>query len=247
MTVAAIIQARMGSTRLPGKVLKSLAGETVLARVIGRVMSCSMLDLVVVATTESEQDEQVAAEAGRCGVKVYRGSEADVLDRFCQASSLANADTIVRVTADCPLYDGELLGKMLRAYFSGDARPDYLSNTLRRTYPRGLDTEIFSARALSVAWRSASEPYEREHVTPYIYSHPDRFSLVGYEGDEDHSEKRWTLDTPEDWQFISAVYQHLRESDNEAATMQDVLGLLDRHPELTAINAHVEQKPVNCS
>jgi spore coat polysaccharide biosynthesis protein SpsF len=244
VTTVAIIQARMGSTRLPGKVLMPLAGKSVLAQVIERVRACPQVDTTVVATTTLVADNAVVAEAVRCGAEVYRGSESDVLARYVEAARQFHADTIVRITADCPLLDPALLGAMLREY-RATVTPtplDYLSNTVTRCYPRGLDAEIVSRAALETAAAEARAADEREHVTPYLYRHPQRFRQRQYAPSAtDHSGLRWTLDTPDDYAFLCAVYDALGPG---RFTTAEVLALLERHPEIVALNAHVEQKPL---
>jgi spore coat polysaccharide biosynthesis protein SpsF len=234
----------MGSTRLPGKVLMPLAGKSVLARVIERVRACPEVVTTVVATTGLPADDAVVAESIRCGAHVYRGSESDVLARYVEAARQYRADTVVRVTADCPLLDSELLCAMLREYhgIAADAPVDYLSNTLTRRYPRGLDVEIMSWAALEQAHREAQADDEREHVTPYLYRHPQRFRLREFGVTErDRSTFRWTLDTPDDYALLCAVYDTLGPGRFVTA---DVYALLERRPEIAAINAHVEQKPL---
>jgi spore coat polysaccharide biosynthesis protein SpsF len=243
----AIIQARMGSARLPGKVLRELGGRTVLAQVVRRVARCTLLDAVIVATSTAQADDAVAREAQARGARVFRGSEDDVLARYHGAALEAGADNIVRVTADCPLFDPEVLRQMLAAFLAKRASAQgsallYLSNTLgRRTFPRGLDAEIFTMDALAAAHASAREPWEREHVTPYMYGHPERFRLEGFQQAVDCSSHRWTLDTEEDWALIRALYEALGAGGRDFTT-EEVLGYLAGHPELVALNAHVEQK-----
>lgn len=241
MKVAAIIQARMGSTRLPGKVLKDIEGETALARVVSRLSRASLIDEVLVATTDRPADDAIVAESRRCGVAVSRGDENDVLDRYFRAAQLSKAEAVVRITSDCPLIDPGITDKTIRAFL--DEGPDYASNALQRTYPRGLDTEVISMRALERAWRAASKAYEREHVTPYIYEHPDQFKLLPVTGDTDYSQHRWTLDTPEDLEFIRAVYAQMKDHDN--FLWQDVLDVLERKPELLEINRAISQKALH--
>jgi spore coat polysaccharide biosynthesis protein SpsF len=240
MITAAIIQARMGSTRLPGKVLRKLGTRSVLAQTVRRVRAAGVADVLVVATTLLPADGAVAAEAAACGAAVYRGSEDDVLDRYYQAAREARADVVVRVTSDCPLYDGALLAAMHRRFTEPGGAVDYLSNALERTYPRGLDTEIFTFAALARAHREAADPAEREHVTPYLYRHPALFHLASHTGTPDRSNLRWTLDTEEDWAFLTAVVAALGDD----CTTEEVVALLVRRPELVALNAHVEQKKV---
>jgi spore coat polysaccharide biosynthesis protein SpsF len=245
MRTVAIIQARMGSTRLPGKVMKDLCGKTVLAHVVRRVRACSLIDDVVVATTSSPADDVIVSEAQKCGASWFRGSEDDVLDRYWRAARQFGAQVVVRVTSDCPLLDPEILRRMLehfRKETSRGRRIDYLSNTLEpRTYPRGLDAEAFTFDALERAWREAGEPWEREHVTPYIYGHPEFFALDAWRNDEDLSGYRLTLDTEEDWELISRIYGALYR-DEEVFGLRETTALLRQKPDLARINAHVVQK-----
>ncbi len=237
MKTVAIIQARMGSTRLPGKVLRPLAGDTVLGHVVRRVRQAKRLDGVCIATTESAADEPIVAESSRLGVSCWRGSEQDVLARYFGAAQASEADVIVRVTSDCPLFDGAVLDEMLAA-FSATPGLDYMSNVQARRFPRGLDAEIFTFAALERVHREATRQHEREHVTPYFYQHSELFRLHSFVGKEDLSAHRWTLDTPEDWQFVEAVYAALGAD----FTTASVLNLLKARPELAKLNAHVEQK-----
>jgi spore coat polysaccharide biosynthesis protein SpsF len=240
----AIIQARMGSTRLPGKVMKKLCGKSVLEHVIRRVQTCRLLDDVVVATTTSSEDNVIVAEAERCGAKWFRGSEEDVLDRYYQAAKQFAADVVVRVTSDCPLFDPELLGEMIvsfRIRNSQVKRLDYLSNTIRRTYPLGLDAEVFPRNALEYAHFHSRNQYEREHVTPYIYEHQETFSIHSFEGNKDLSCHRWTLDTEDDFKLIRKIYSELYR-ENEIFPTNSVIALLGANPEWKEINAHVKQK-----
>ena len=235
----AIIQARMASTRLPGKVLLPLCGHSVLAQVLGRVAAARGIERVVVATGTGAEDDAVAAEAARYGAMVYRGSPDDVLARYHGAAIQAGADTVVRVTADCPLLDPELLTEMLVRFRERSC--DYLSNCQVRSYPRGLDVEIFTMGALVRSHAEATSPHQREHVTPYIYEHPAQFATEPYIGTPDRSAHRWTLDMPEDWALIQAIYARLG-SGRAIFSTAAVLDLLDANPELVALNAHVVQK-----
>ena len=237
----AIIQARMGSSRLPGKVMKPLLGHTILAHDVARIRQAKRLNGIVIATTTEPADDAIAAEAARLGVQHFRGSETDVLARYYGAAVAASADVVVRITSDCPLYDANLLDEMLQQF---DAELcDYLSNFTPRVYPRGLDTEIFTVAALERAHAQATQPHEREHVTPYMREHPELFRLRGYAEGADHSQHRWTLDTPEDWALIEAIYTRLYPT-NPLFSTADILALLAREPQLVALNAHIEQKKV---
>ncbi|MHC0061527.1 cytidylyltransferase domain-containing protein [Nostoc sp. UIC 10890] len=247
MKTVAIIQARMGSTRLPGKVMKQLCGKTVLAHVIYRVQACLLVNEVIVATTTSLADDVIVAEAEKWGAKWFRGSEENVLERYYLAAQEYNADVVVRVTSDCPLFDPEVLSNML-VYFKGGTikglQIHYLSNCLNRTYPRGLDTEIFTFKALERAFIEAQEPYEREHVTPYIYGHPDFFSLHNQTNHEDISNYRLTLDTEEDWKLIELIYINLYQ-DGEIFSTEEVISLFQEKPELATLNTHIQQKEIH--
>lgn len=237
-SVIAIIQARMRSTRLPGKVLADLEGDTVLARVIARVRRCELINDVVVATSSDSADDPIVVECSRLSARVFRGSENDVLDRYFRAAQNVGAEIVVRITSDCPLIDPEVSDLTVRAFLAN--APDYASNILDRTYPRGLDTEVMSYAALESAWLEAADPYEREHVTPYLYRHPERFKLLSLKGDRNYSRFRWTLDTPEDLAFLRAIYR--READAVAVCWQDVINLLESEPGLIEINRNVTQK-----
>lgn len=243
MKTIAIIQARMRSSRLPGKVMMLLAGRTVLDHTIERVRSCSLLDGVVVATTTAERDDVIVAEAVRCGAGVFRGSESDVLARYYQAATGVSADVVVRVTSDCPLFDGQLLTEMLERFQAKTPAGaiDYLSNSLKRTFPRGLDAEVFTIAVLKCAYENATTPSEREHVTPYLYRHPERFNLQNYSRGGDLSAYRWTLDTREDYEMLSAVYLHLYRPGTIFST-SDVLELLATRPDVAALNDNIKQK-----
>lgn len=243
MKAVPIIQARIGSTRLPGKVLFDLCGRSVLAHVIGRAMAAAPGSAVIVATTTLMADDAVAAEAERCGALVHRGSEHDVLSRYYDAAMRQNADAVVRITADCPLLDPGLVAAMAARFVSRQiaAGVDYLSNTLTRTFPRGLDVEIFTIAALGRAWREAAAPAEREHVTPYFYRHPELFRLENYADTRDRSQLRLTLDTAEDWAVIHRTVEAL-EGGTRIVQTDEVLRFLEDHPEVAALNAAVEQK-----
>jgi len=244
MKTVAIIQARMGSTRLPGKVMKQLCGKTVLAHVISRVQACPLVDEVIVATTTSPSDDVIITESKKCGAKCFRGSEEDVLERYYLAAKEYKADVVVRVTADNPLVDPEVFSQMLEDFKSKTECGldiDYLSNSLNRSYPLGLDAEVFTFASLERTHREAYKAYEREHVTPYIYEHPEIFSLHGQTWDKDFSAYRWTLDSEEDWILISEIYTELYKY-GEIFTTDEVLALLNEKPELVKINAHVKHK-----
>lgn len=238
MKHVAIIQARIGSTRLPGKVLLDIAGRPTLVHVLERVQAIVGVDAVVVATTTDVKDDPVAEMATKAGAAVFRGSEDDVLDRFYQAACRNGATAVVRVTADCPLLDPQVSSLVLRRYQEGDV--DYVSNFFeRRTFPDGLDTEVFGVAALERAWREARYRSEREHVTPYLWKHPELYRLAGVQSQEDLSMYRWTLDEPQDLEFMRALWRYL-PSQGGCPGMTAVLEVLKRHPELLGINGRLE-------
>lgn len=238
MRVVAIIQARMGSTRLPGKVMEDIGGHTMLARVVERTKRAELLHEVVVATTVDLGDEVIVDECQRLAVPVYRGKENDVLDRYYQAASLHQGDTIVRITSDSPLIDPTVVDRVIGAFLA--EAPDYASNVIERAYPLGLDTEVMTMSALTRAWQEARQAYERVHVTPYIYEHPELFRLLHVKGEADYSHYRWTVDMPEDLAFVRAVYRRL--GNDESIGWEDVVDLLEKDPSLAKINRHVRQK-----
>jgi len=244
MKIVAIIQARYDSTRQPGKVLLPMGETTVIGQVVARVKTAKRLDSVWVATSTLPADDSIYKEAERLGIPCFRGSSEDVLARFHGAAEAAEADVIVRVTCDCPLFDGHLLDEMLKTFaleIGTGQLIDYFSNVIVRTFPRGLDAEIFTRTALERAFRETTRIYDREHVTPYFYNNPEIFHLRSYTGAENLTRHRWTLDTPEDYTLICSVFELLAAGRREITT-QEILALIKRRPDLPFINAHVEQK-----
>ena len=242
MNVVCIIQARIGSTRLPGKVLKNICGKTVLQHDIDRLRRVKNIDEIVIATTILEKDEAITKEADRLGLKYFRGSEEDVLSRYYYAAKENNADVVVRVTSDCPLIDSEVTEKIIQYYIENNDKYDYVSNTIDRTYPRGLDTEVFSFSSLQKAFNEASSMRDREHVTPYIWDNPHLFRLFQYKNQTDYSNLRWTLDTAEDFELINRVYNFLYAEKGNNFNIDDIIELYRKHPELIDINKDIEQK-----
>lgn len=240
MRIVAIIQARMGSSRLPGKILEPLAGKTVLQRVIERVAASGVFDEVVVATTVRPIDDIAAERAADYGATVVRGDEDDVLSRYGLAAAASHADAIMRITADCPLIDPDVLGAMVEVFRAGDAV--LVSNCVERSFPRGLDAELFSRAALDVMLAEAATAPQREHVTPFLYAHPERFRIVSHEWPEDLSDYRLTLDTPEDFDLLDRIFN--ATPDPDAIRLAEVVALLQAHPQWCSINAHIEQKKI---
>lgn len=234
----------MGSTRLPGKVLKPLAGAPMIQRQLERLARCAEVDQIVVATTESPNEGPlVDLLAGLKGVAVFRGSEADVLSRFMGAAVAYGADVVVRVTADCPLIDPQVVDAAVGLYRSQLPNVQYVSNGIVRTYPRGLDVEVFPMAALSEANAESVSPSDREHVTPFIWRQPDRYPRADLVDVEDNSKYRWTVDTPEDLELVTEVYSRLFKT-NPDFGYRDVLELMHAEPGLPLLNQHVEQKKV---
>jgi spore coat polysaccharide biosynthesis protein SpsF (cytidylyltransferase family) len=231
LKTVAIIQARVRSSRLPGKVLASVAGHPMLWHVVRRVCRARRVDQVVVATSTHPADDVIAEFCRQTGIHCTRGSETDVLDRYHQAAHDASADVIVRITADCPLIDPAVIDAVAAAYQSADF--DYVSNIDPPTYPDGLDAEAFGFKALQTAWSEARLPSEREHVTPYLRNHPERFRTANVAHAQDLSHLRWTVDTLEDLAFVRAI-RHALNSDD--FSMEDVCRLLTASPSLCLIN-----------
>ncbi|MFO7742416.1 MAG: glycosyltransferase family protein [Anaerolineae bacterium] len=240
MRVVAIVQARMGSTRLPGKVLLDLAGEPMLARVMDRLARAERLDDVVVATTVEPADDAIVELSRDREWPYFQGSERDVLDRYYRSAKAYQADAVVRVTSDCPLIDWELVDRVVEEFLARQPQVDYVSNTTpNRTFPRGLDTEVVRFDALERAWCMDDNPAWREHVTPYVRRHAELFRAHGVTNDEDLSQMRWTVDTPQDLAFVRRIYEHLG---HDRFSWVDVLSALERHPEWEEINRGVQQK-----
>ena len=244
MSTAIIVQARMTSTRLPGKVLKEVQGKSLLAYQIERLRKVKLADTIVVATTVNATDDPIVRFCTDEDVDFYRGSEQDVLARYMGAARKCGASVIVRVTSDCPLIDPEVVDHVISRFARAAGRADYVSNTLLRTYPRGLDTEVFSYKVLEEAFSRASEPTEREHVTPYIYGRPERFCLLNVAQDTDLSAHRWTVDTKEDFELIRLMLESMYPLKPDFR-MRDCLELLEEHPEWVAINRDIEQKALS--
>lgn len=227
--ILAVLQARMGSTRLPGKVLKPILGIPMLFLQIERIMRARLIDALVVATSDDESDDILADETNRRGFAVYRGSRSDVLDRYVKAATPYAPQAVVRLTGDCPLADWTVIDHVVQTYRSGRFR--YVSNTDPPTYPDGLDVEVVDYQALLSANAEARLPAEREHVTPFIRSRPDRFPAANVRASVDRSALRWTVDEPEDFDLVQTIYEALYPS-NPAFTTADILNLLDARPEV---------------
>ena len=240
MKIVAIIQARLGSTRLPGKVLSPLAGEPMIARVVERVRRARQIDEVVVATTTNCTDDRLSALCAARRWPCFRGSETDVLDRYVQAARVYAAEAVVRITSDCPLIDPGVVDDVVSAFLAQQPEVEYLSNILStRTFPRGLDAEVIRRDVLEICHAEATDSASREHVTPFLYQHPERFHLACVIAPGDYSQYRWTIDTPEDLALIEKIYDHFG---NGEFSWQEALTLMDTHPEWQEINSNIQQK-----
>lgn len=237
--VVALVQARMGSTRLPGKVLLDLGGRSMLARVVEAARAARRLDAVVVATSTARGDDPVAEAAQALRVPVFRGSEDDVLERFCGAARAHRAEVVVRLTADCPFLDPELIDDAVERFRREGA--DYASNGLVEPYPRGLDIEVVRAAVLEEAAALASLPHHRAHVTAFVYQHPERYRLLAVPAPAALAAERWTVDTPEDLALARAIAERLGPG---VPRWREVAAVLEREPGLRALNAAVRQKPL---
>jgi spore coat polysaccharide biosynthesis protein SpsF len=240
--IIAIIQARMGSERLYGKVMKDLIGSPMLSHVYERVARSRRIDETVIAIPTTPENDCLASLCREHHWKYFRGPEYDVLDRFYQAAIAFHADTIIRITSDCPLVDHELIDKITGEFTRSAAAPDYMSNcNPRRTYPRGLDIEVIRFSALEKSWREDYSHTLREHVTQYILQNPKKFRIAGSMAEKNHSALRWTVDTREDYELVKKIYENFGHN---AFTWGDALSLVRDHPGLSAINAHIQQKEI---
>lgn len=237
MTTAIIVQARMHSTRLPGKVLRELGGKTVLHHVLRRCAAVPGCDMVVCAIPESADCQPIAEEAEAAGAVVARGSETDVLDRYLQAARLVKADIVMRVTSDCPLIDPEVCGEVLA--LRARERADYACNNMPPSFPHGLDCEAFTMAALEQAARAATEAHDREHVTPWLRraAGVKRANLAA--PSREFAGQRWTLDFPEDYDFFRAVWAASEQ--DRLPGWREIAALVAARPDIAALNANRKQ------
>lgn len=239
--VVAIVQARMGSTRLPGKVLADLHGQPLLAWVVRRAQRAKLIDHVVVATTINPEDDAVVDFCREQDFAYYRGSAYDVLDRYYQAAWEYRADVVVRITGDCPLIDPAMLDNNIRTFLKADPPLDFAANRLpgERTVPIGLDIEICTMDGLRIAWSEAQLAHEREHVMPFFYEHPERFNILHIRHKPDYGHYRWTVDTLED---LELLHQVVTNFEDDTFSWKEVLALFKAKPELAEINAGVQHR-----
>ncbi len=238
-----IVQARMSSTRLPGKVMKTILGRPVLSYLVERLRQVTLADGLVIATSEQPEDDVIEAFCRDAKVQVVRGSLNDVLARYAKAAQASEADAIVRICSDCPLIDPVAVDEAIAYYLQHYPRYEWVCNAVERHYPRGYEVEVFSRRALDVAAADAKEPDEREHVTPYLYRHPELFGLGSVVSKANLGTQRWVLDTPEDFELISRILTELYPRMPNFRT-QDIVEVLKHHPTWLQLNAHVAQNLV---
>ena len=237
--ILTVVQARMGSSRLPGKVFLPLAGQPLLVQMVQRVQRAQLAGTVVVATTTDPTDDAIADLCAAHGLECFRGDALDLLDRHYQAARHYGADVVLKIPSDCPLIDPAVIDEVVGYYLHFADRYDFVSNLHPATFPDGNDVEVMPIEALEMAWREAQRPLEREHTTPFFWENPDRFRLGNVEWDTglDYSmSHRWTIDYPEDYDFIKSVYDALYPR-NPTFGLHDILQLLKQQPEIAQINA----------
>lgn len=234
--IAAVVQARMGSTRLPGKVMAEIMGKPLLWHLISRLKRSKLIDKIVVATTKNEKDKPILELAEKVEVNSFAGNEEDVLDRYYMAATRFEAKSVVRITSDCPILDPSIVDTVVELFLQG--KYNLVSNVNPPTFPDGLDVEVLSFATLERTWHEAHLTSEREHVTPYIYKHPEIFRIGNVSYKEDLSGLRWTVDEARDLEFVRAIFKYLNGT---PFNMGDVLKILEIHPEVLTINAGVRR------
>jgi spore coat polysaccharide biosynthesis protein SpsF len=240
---AAIVETRMRSTRLPGKALLPAAGKSLLEHLIERLRRARHLEEIIIATTVNDADDRIAQLANDLGVNFFRGSEEDVLGRVLAAARASNVDVIVEIPSDRPLIDPRIVEPCVEGFFATGA--DYVANNLERSYPLGMDTQVFATDTLEEVARQTLDPVDREHVSLYIYSHPEKYRLLNVKAPPEHTRPwlRLTVDTEEDYHVVRAIFEGLYPLKKDF-DLGDILAFLDEHPNIAAINAKVKQKPV---
>jgi len=238
MKTVLIIQARLGSNRLPRKILKPIMGRPVLYYLMERVKFLTQVDSIIIATSINPRDDELVEFAIKNSINIFRGDEEDVLSRFYHAATFYDANIVVRCNSDCPLLDPLIVDEIIKEFKSNIDSIDYLSNILEPSYPVGMHTEVFTYEALSRAFLDAKDLAEREHVTPYIYRRPNLFRLKNRLLDVDLSSHRWTLDYEEDFDLIKKILTNIYHK-NPKFTMEDVIKLVNTNPEWKYINSHI--------
>lgn len=236
--ILAILQARVSSTRLPGKVLKPILGQPMLLRQIERLQRAAMIDTLLVATSSDRTDDALEDLCNKHEIRCFRGNLEDVLDRFYRAAHPYKPDHVVRLTGDCPLADPQLIDQVISFHLKGGF--DYTSNALEPSYPDGLDVEVVRFTSLAQAWEEAALPSQREHVTPFIHQQPGRFKIGSVKNSADLSSLRWTVDEPLDFELVTIIYETLYPQ-NPAFTTRDILMLQDQRPDLKTMNTRFKR------
>ena len=233
--IAAIVQVRMASTRLPGKVLMEIKGKPLLSYLIEQLRCSKKIEKIIIATTTNKEDGPIIELCEQHGILFFRGSEADVLDRYYQAATRFKVDHIVRVTGDCPLLDPQICDNLIDFYFTG--RADYAHTG--ESFAEGLDSEIFSYKVLEQSWKEAKIMSEREHVTPYIRNHPEKFKIIVLQHIKDYSKYRFTLDNPEDFEVCKFIIESLYSKENSFIPANLIIKYLDHHDQVFNLNSHI--------
>ena len=236
MTIIGLIQARMQSKRLPGKVMLEILGKPMLWHIYNRLTKCKSLDLVVISTGEYDKNTKICEFAHHNNIPIYIGSEIDLIDRLYKTAMKFEASAIARITADCPLIDPIIVDKFVREFIETQGKYDIVTNCKIRTFPHGLDVELYSIDILEKMWQEIREPELREWFPFYINKNPHLFRIKNIENQMDLSNLRWTVDYPEDIEFVKQVYKNLYREEN-TFSMQDVLDLLSKQPHLNQINS----------
>ena len=239
MKTNAIIQARCGSTRFPNKVFADINGKPLLWHVVDRLRYTKTIDDIVIATTTNKMDDQIELWATEEGVKCYRGSEDDVLNRYYSASVAFPSDAVVRVTADDPFKEPAVIDKVVNMLW--EEKCDLVTNNFPPSFPEGLDCEAFTFETLEKMEQSANDSFEREHVTQYVYHNPSYFKVGNITSDVCLSSYRWTIDTKEDYNMVKAIYEHRIDTNGEILLMDEILQILKRHPEIAKLNDSVKR------
>jgi spore coat polysaccharide biosynthesis protein SpsF len=242
MKIDIIVQARMTSSRLPGKVMMPVLGTPLLKYLIERLKRVTCANEIWIACTTNEADQPIVDLAEKLNISVYRGSEHNVLSRYYYTALKAKSDHILRVTSDCPIIDPVQLDFLISSYNSQSEKIDYMTSGLApRSYPRGMEAEIFSFKVLEQAFRKSNKNFELEHVTPYIYNHPSVFNIAGFSFNKNESHHRWTVDTIEDFELVKIIIENLFPKNLEF-NIHDILDFLSKNPRFIDINSHIHQK-----
>lgn len=241
MRTVIIVQARMGSTRFPGKVLKEVLGKPLLGYLIERLKAVKQADDFIIATTDNPKDQVIVDYCGSQNAKCFRGSEENVFKRYLEAGEYTLADTVVRITADCPIIDPLIVDQIITYYLNHYQEVDYISNALMRTFPYGMEVEVFSMKSLRKAAKGKLTSDDKEHVTPVFYLHPKKFSCLNIESSKNLSKYRLTVDTPEDFNLVKHVIEALYPQ-NPLFSLDEIIVLLKEHPKWLKLNAHVQHR-----